>query len=420
MGCRNSKPGRVDEEASVPCHPVPFGHLSYTPALPAAMGPLWDFPIEWWYYVGWAVGSTDDQNSKEMKFTILLETFRLSQDRDSTLACALYGIGHVPVSKEQHQLKEDQSKEEQYITHWTPGSGEFPTPSSTAWSMAFKNELLEQVTMNCELVIGTLGLRNATYKVTMNDTTNDVSVSLLLRDTFGMVFEGASGAYPKNPQDEYSLEFAMPSLVIEEGSSITMKGETVSLSKGRLWLDRQTLRKSRFFGKDFSASQPDQSEPDNKSLYIGNWLAVTIDQTQYMIAFFWDQQTPQWKVGRKLDPPVNPNCTIGLEYLPLTAWDGKSPFQGINVLKSDEFDLNILNPDDPDNSPHWVSPTSHNTYCSAWQLRIREKVYIVRVLIPSSEITLYNESFFEGAATVHEESSGEEVGNAFVEQMGYN
>ena len=39
-------------DESLLSHPVPFGHVPYSPALPGAMGPLWDFPAEWWYRGG--------------------------------------------------------------------------------------------------------------------------------------------------------------------------------------------------------------------------------------------------------------------------------------------------------------------------------------------------------------------------------
>lgn len=48
----------ASEPISSISYPVPFGHVAYTPSLPGAMGPIWDFPTEWWYYVGWATDVT--------------------------------------------------------------------------------------------------------------------------------------------------------------------------------------------------------------------------------------------------------------------------------------------------------------------------------------------------------------------------
>lgn len=143
------------------------------------------------------------------------------------------------------------------------------------------------------------------------------------------------------------------------------------------------------------------------------------DKTIYNIVFIWPEKPEQWIVGTKAVPPVYPLRKIGLEYPALSTWDeDPSPVQGVNVLKSTEFDLNILNPENPSSSPHWTSINSGQTYCSAWHLRIKEKVYTIKALIPGSEIFL-GTYFFEGAAILTDEN-GCKVGNVYVEQMGYN
>ena len=108
-----------------------------------------------------------------------------------------------------------------------------------------------------------------------------------------------------------------------------------------------------------------------------------------------------------------------LEYPALLSWDGKSPAQGVNVLEKEEFNLNILNSNDPDNSPHWKSSTNKegNTYCTAWNLKLKDKLYQMDCLVPSCEVFL-DTYFFEGVAIISDD--GSQVGYAFVEQMGYN
>lgn len=165
----------------------------------------------------------------------------------------------------------------------------------------------------------------------------------------------------------------MPYLTIQDGSTITIAGKKTELNRGNIWLDRQCVN----YPKDHKAGTP---------LYIGNWLAVAMDdQTRYSFAFFWPEKDPQWIVGSKLTPPVNPLRKIGLEYPALDSWDKSTPIQGVNVLTETEFDLNILHPQDPSNSPHWTSTKSKHTYCSAWQLKIRDKTYKMTVLIPKWE-----------------------------------
>ena len=154
-------------------------------------------------------------------------------------------------------------------------------------------------------------------------------------------------------------------------------------------------------------------------LYTGNWLGVVMDdKTVYVLVFYWPKKQHQWIVRSELHPPVNPTSKMGLEYPPLPNWDLQSPVQGVNVLDSSEFDLNILVPLDPSESPHWTSPTSQQTYCSAWRLKIRNQVYHMTALVPGSEVKLPGTAFFEGAATICDDS-GHQIGHAFVEQMGY-
>lgn len=49
--------------------------------------------------------------------------------------------------------------------------------------------------MTCKLVAGTLGLSGATYQLDMADPNQGVALSLSLKDTFGMIMEGASGSF---------------------------------------------------------------------------------------------------------------------------------------------------------------------------------------------------------------------------------
>ncbi len=112
------------------CYPVPLGHVPYTPALPHAMGPLWDAPVEWWYYVGWAM---DEAGAK--RFTILLETLRISQDKPASVAI-LYGIGCAS--------SEDISQSPVFVASTSFGlkTGDFPFPTSRSWSNECRNEHL--------------------------------------------------------------------------------------------------------------------------------------------------------------------------------------------------------------------------------------------------------------------------------------
>ena len=377
MGRNHSTPVREDPQT---IH-VPFGHVPYTPSLPGVMGPLSHFPIEWWYYGGWA---SDAANSKQ--FTILVYSLRALVDGG-----ILYGIG----------VKDSSSTPDTTFVTKTDriGLGRFPTPTSTSWSTKVEAPC---TSMTCRLISGTLGLSGATYQVDMSDTTNNIQASLKLKSTVGLVQEGASGAFPGID----TVQFAMPAMTIQEGSTITMNGEPTQLAQGNIWLERQSVKMFNVF----------------KPVYLGNWLAITMnDQTSYTISFYWpkkEEKGTQWIVGTEVGCP--PTSKTALEYPALLNWDGSSPVQGVNVMENQEFDLNILTPSDPENSPHWKSATNEkgNTYCTAWHLKLKDRVYKMVALVPGSEVWL-DTYFFEGTATLHDENDNE-VGHAVVEQMGYN
>ena len=302
-----------------------------------------------------------------------------------------------------------------------------PPPTSTSWSLEAHAGVPSPMSMTCVLTSGTLGLSGAKYTVDMTDVIHGVSASFVLEDTFGMILQGASGAIGKD-----SYEFAMPSLTIL-GGTITLDGVKTELGGGNLWLDQQSVSgkstsQQSLHGESISHTSQHLSEQQMEAvlaehaasqLYTGNWLGVVMDdKTVYVLVFYWPKKQHQWIVGSELHPPVNPTSKMGLEYPPLPSWDHQSPVQGVNVLDSSEFDLNILVPLDPSESPHWTSPTSQQTYCSAWRLKIRNQVYHMTALVPGSEVKLPGTAFFEGAATICDDS-GHQIGHAFVEQMGY-
>lgn len=395
MGCTNSalaveyvqssnQPSQPQSRPKIACYPVPFGHVPYTPALPGAMGPLLDFPLEWWYYGGWAEDETGT------KFTILTLTMRIG-----TTAAILYGIGN----------KENNADSFFTSQYYVELNGEFPPPTASSWSVTTSSQT-NLLAMNCKLISGILGLSGATYQLDMQDEKENISASFVLKDNFGMILEGASGAYHKTGGED-SFEFAMPSLAIEDGSVISIKGITTKLCSGNIWLDRQTI------GGNISLLS-------KNPLYVGNWLALTMnDKTVYNIVFFWPKKPDQWIVGTKLDHPINPKHKFGVEYPFLPEWDGQGhpAAEGVNVLKESDIDLNILNPDNPSQSPHWKSPHSGQTYCTAWKLKIKNSTYTMKALIPQSEVYA-GTYFFEGAGSIYDEEV--EVGHVFIEQMGYN
>ncbi len=357
---------------------VPFGHVPYVPSLPKVMGSLTDFPIDWWFYGGWAANEDDTK-----QFTIVLWSQRALFN-----GIIFYGIGVKTNSDTDGSF---------YTTTDMLGMCRFPTPTSTSWSTHID---ATHTSMTCKLKSGTLGLRGAMYQVDLTDKTNNVQASLTLKSNVGLIEEGPACMYPGIE----TIQFNMPAMTILAGSTITLKGETTDLAKGNIWLDRQSIQM-----------------PSNifKPLYIGVWIAITMnDQTSYTIQFVWskrEEKGTQWISGTEVGYP--PLAKTGLEYFSLQNWDGQSPVDGVDVLGSSEFDLNILTPSDTEKSPHWQSENG-NTYCTAWNLSLKGKNYKLLSLVQGCEVFL-DTYFYEGAATVEDES-GAVVGHVMVEQMGYN
>ena len=367
---------------------VPFGHVSYAPSLPGVMGSQSHYQLQWWFYGGWA---TDSANSKQ--YSIVLWSHRALEVSGGMF----YGIGVKSTA-----LQSDTA----FFTRTDRiAVGEFPIPTATDWHTKVDTlGLIERkASMSCKLLSGTLGLRDATYQLEMNDENENIRLSLKLQSCVGLLEEGPACMYPGME----TIQFNMPAMTILEGS-ISIAGETSQLATGNIWLDRQCLKMKliNFF----------------KPLYIGVWLAITMnDKTSYTIQFIWpkiEETGMQWIVGTDVGKP--PTMQTALEYPALLDWDGTSPVQGVHVLGKEEFDLNILNPKDPQNSPHWknLKTDKGNTYCTAWNFKLKGKFYKMDCLVPSCEVFL-DTYFFEGAATISD-ADGSQVGYAFVEQMGYN
>ena len=378
---------------------VPYGHVPYSPSLPTAMGPLWDFPIEWWYYVGWAHHS-DHPGSEQ--FTIFITLTR----KEGSKADILYGIGD-------HSNKK-------FHANTISTTGDFPPPTSTSWSVK-TDRTNSEGHMSCHLVSGILGLPGATYKVEMNDSSKCVSATLMLKDTFGMVLEFATNSAVSPTKSTY--EFSMPSQSIQPGSSIKIGENITTLAGGNIWLDRQAVLSTSVHSPHKSILTELHSHhlgKWQKQLYKGNWLAVVMEDAVFNLAFIWPSEKQQWIVGDELNPPIPPTFKFGMKYPRLHKWNPVSPIVGVTVLDTTDFDLNIADPKDPKNSPHWTSPFSGNTYCSAWVLMLEGKHYKMDALVPGSEVGVPGYQFFDGAACIKDADDQQLRGHAFIEQMGYN
>ena len=242
-----------------------------------------------------------------------------------------------------------------------------------------------------------LGLAKASYKLEIVDTSKGLNAVFIMHDPFGAILVLASGI-EKSP----SYEYALPCLNIMNGSYIKMNGEKYYLLDGNLWLNRQThAPDSGSVSQNLNSKQlPLRHQPAaGQQLYTGNCLAIVMNnKTVYVMAFFWPEKKDQWIVGSKLNPPHPPLAKTGLKFLYSSEWINWKdipPMQGVFVLDPDEFDLNIFDPNNPSDSPHWKSPTTKQTYCSKWQLQIGDIRYIMTALVPESEVAGGPEHFLK-------------------------
>jgi hypothetical protein len=404
--------------------PVPFGHIPYGISLPSCMGPFWDFGSEWWYYAGWAYDREGNP------YTLLVEILRVTLgDRPaSTASTSFFGIGGSDPSS----FSSSYSLGFGLGPH---GSLQIAPVSSESYSISQK-PLVGSTTTDFKLESGKLGFPGAVYSIQL--TSSNLLVSIRVKDRFGMILEGASGAIGTT-----SYEFAMPVLTILAGSTLSFfkaeSWETVELISGNLWLDRQTT-KPRGSNPSHPLTLAEVTLPPVKSLtgmrqwlrlngkalvsprtelYVGNWLGLVMnDGAVYAIVFFWPSKAKQWQVGTRLGvPPTNKTCLAYPPVLSVEPPKRDNPTQGVRVL--DSFDLNIYDARHPDASPHWTSPKSGQTYCTKWLLEIGKEVYILTLINEGAEVNLAGSAFGEGAATLHNQD-GSLAGHAFVEQMGYN
>ena len=404
-------------------HPIPFGHLPYHPSLPGAMGPQWSFPVEWWFFGGWAQSVSQTDNQPGPNFTLYFQITRLSTDgkgRDRyTEAMINYGFGtklrflaNYSVATGFHLKK---SPDQQGLI--------IPPTTQDHWYCEARTTTMQ---MTVQLTDGMLGLAGASYKLEITDIVQGFNAVFNMYDPFGGILEYSSGN-EKVP----TYEYALPSLNIMNESYITVNDVKYNLVDGNLWLDREMSLYSPLSG---STSQklnsklfPLRHQPlAGQQMYTGEWLGIVMNnKTVYEWLINWPQKKNQWIVGDKLNPPYPPLLKYAVEY-PYnsewtSSWVGMPAIQGVSVLDQDEFDLNIFNPSNPPHSPHWTSPTTNQTYCTKWQLHIRDKQYVMTALVPESEVTVGTDSYFEGIAIISDPSDplDQPLGYAFVEQMGY-
>ena len=309
---------------------------------------------------------------------------------------------------------------------------------------------------------GRTGMAGAKYQLYQNvvPLTTDISntgINLFVKDERGTVLElmnGVSAGFSDNktenkddgdkthdinkrPKDDTSddddksngdeekqaactYEIAQPRLIIsntnENQSSMTINGKEIKIKSGQIWMDRQIC--------NYAAT------PKGRELYCGNWMTLLLDDGfSIVLASIWREKPGEkgvkplvWQSGTDLGRP--PILSEGNVYYPLPD-SIKKYYQrnnGGKFLTENNFTVNILNAKEPDQSPHWKSGLSGNTYCTAWKVDINldgnyERSLYVYALVDKCE----NGNFWEGATLIYADKQKTKlIGNGWSEQMGYN
>jgi hypothetical protein len=291
-----------------------------------------------------------------------------------------------------------------------------------------------------------VGIAGATYRIDCAGTSKGgdaLSLGLDLKDERGTMLEGASGCVePPKETDKgvFTYEVAQPRLTIT-GGTLAIGERKVNLVGGSLWHDRQAYTLSPYGGGFLpggatTEEMVTQASKEVATLYRGMWIALTLDSgISMLVTPQWAPVTDkgqQWISGRAVNRP--PTGGYGNLFLPPDAdrYNGGALLSGGSATGDDwDFDVNIFDPQNPQDSPHWQSPDyDKNVYGTKWAITfsdylghwgVPKEVFVV-ALVDSCENTLAGSSpFWEGAARLYgDRACTQPIGYGFVEQMGYN
>ncbi|HTD32550.1 MAG TPA: hypothetical protein VK665_02735 [Candidatus Elarobacter sp.] len=416
-----------------PLNPGPSWNVPRVQA-PGCLGLLPQYEIEWWYYTG-VVEAGDERFSVQVSVDRLgagplglsFGLLALGRGLDDSYRISVgYGVGVWDDVPDPIGLSLATVNDDTFALSFSPVVGDTRV----------------RVRYTGGTPVGTIG---STYLLEASgaDPSGSFAITVPLTDRRGLVLEGISGYVgPGTPgtgpvgHGAATYEFAQPRLEIGSGS-LTLGERTYELTGGMLWLDRQVMTNS-----DVAASRPpvDPARPDlaieQQELYRGDWMGIMLDGgVTLVLATFWQPPCPpafplQWITGTLVGRP--PLGGFGTVYAPTdpAALNGGYGLLGARVdSTSFDFDMNVLDYAHPAESPHWMSPNSKKTYCTAWAIRFDKRVQamgvpgeiFVRAVTSGCENAVAGQSFWEGGAVVYADSACERrIGVAAVEQMGFD
>lgn len=390
-------------------------------SLPSCLGLLKEYQLEWWFYVGYLL---DDQGVYySVEFTVIRS-----------------GVGNELTQVVNGGIKVANDRTFKSTDSYGLGASTFPlaslhvpTVTDTEYRVRFQplfgadRFMVENVAGSG--VVGQPGTRYVIDSSGKDKDNNEYHFQFEMQDAFGGRMEGVNGfigvaggnkkgVNKVNKSDNSSYEWCFPWHVVKPGGRIQFDGKSSTIREGWMWLDRQVITYEPGAGplKDVFQS----TTPSSYTLYTGNWIACILpgSNTAFYVACGWPKRAErgqQWRVGADLGFPED--WRIGAVWGP----PGADP-QGVNM--GDRFRLNVM--DNVDS--HWTSPTTGNTYCSAWKLTFDEKgmlptnTFYFQYFRPDCEtVPITGAPFMECAARVFTDAGmRNQVGWAWVEQMGLN
>eukprot|EP01084_Bolivina_argentea_P071559 130058_1 len=295
---------------------------------------------------------------------------------------------------------------------------------------------------------GILGMKGAQYRLFHESDTNNIGIDLYITDTCGTNMEmlyGNTLGFVVNPDpvtqsvdncnDQYdnkcddipdgaTYQVTQPILQVynnkAQQSSITIDGKRIAIKSGEFWHDRQIY--------DYTLAKS-SSEP----LYVGTWMTLRLNQGinsdvyVYSLLHLWSNIWPVpvedhmvWQSGTETGyPPISIQGNV-LYPEPEKFDKYYSMNNGGKFLGEGDLTINILNTDNPDESPHWTSSETGITYSTAWKVDITVDysftVYVFAML-DKCEFT----GIWECAAMIYADSERKNlISYGWVEQMGFN
>ena len=408
-------------------------------AMPQFFSIQWDYAIDSWYYIGHCIDDAGDSYS----FNLIVGRRALrGRNPVPQMAYLSLGVGSHAAQKYYASfgygldVSDDATR---------PAALILPPVTDFSFDILF-TPLVSDTKARIRYTGGApVGIEGATYRIDCAGTSESrdaLSLGIDLKDERGTRLEGASGCVePPNETDKgvFTYEVAQPRLTIT-GGTLAIGDRKVKLVGGNLWHDRQAYTLSPYGGGFLPGGGASTEElvkqASTATLYRGMWIALTLDNgVSMLVTPQWGEVTEkgqQWISGRAVNRP--PAGGYGNLFLPpnVDRYNGGALLSGGDADGNDwDFDVNIFDPKNPSDSPHWQSRVdNHNVYGTKWAItfsdrlahwNVPKEIFVV-ALVESCENSLAGSSrFWEGAARLYaDRACTQPIGYGFVEQMGYN